>query len=91
MKFTINEFMSRLPLPAIDKWKDGVWDIETFNKGGFKLVFFAPQGTDYQTTHDEDEFYFIVRGSGELVIGEARHSFEAGDVFLCCGRRGASI
>ena len=82
MKFTIEEFMGRLPLPANEKWTDGVWDIEPFEKDGVKLVFFAPRGTDHQTSHDEDEFYFIARGSGELVIAGERHPCSAGDAFF---------
>ena len=82
MKFTIDEMLSKLPLPANEKWKNGVWDLEPFEKDGVKLVFFAPRDTDYQTSHDEDEFYFIVRGSGRLVIAGKSHDFAAGDVFF---------
>jgi mannose-6-phosphate isomerase-like protein (cupin superfamily) len=82
MKFTVDEMLDRLPLPATDKWKDGVWDIEPFEKAGVKLVFFAPRGRDYQTAHNEDEFYLIVRGSGELNIAGVSFPFEAGDVLF---------
>ena len=82
MKFTVDEFLAKMPLPANDKWKGGVFDLEPFEKAGVKLVFFAPRGTDYQTSHDEDEFYFIVRGSGEIVIAGERQAFGAGDVFF---------
>ena len=82
MKFTIQEFLDRLPLPATEKWKDGVWDVEPFKKDGVTLVFFAPRGCDYQTFHDEDEFYFLVRGTGELVIDGVPNRFTAGDVFF---------
>src|SRR5687767_15301894 len=82
MKFTIEELLTKLPLPANNKWKDGVWDVEPFEKNGVKLVFFAPKGTDFQTFHDEDEFYFIARGSGAIVIGEEQFSFSEGDVFF---------
>ena len=82
MKFTIEELLTKLPLPANDKWKDGVWDVEPFEKNGVKLVFFAPKGTDYQTFHDEDEFYFIARGSGRIVIGDEIFSCMAGDAFF---------
>ena len=68
MKFTIDEYFSQLPLLADEKWTEGVWDIEPFEKKGVRLVFFAPHGTDHQTFHDEDEFYFIVRGKGEIVV-----------------------
>ena len=82
MKFTVEEFLRKLPLPANDKWKDGVWDVEPFEKDGVKLVFFAPPEQDYQTFHDEDEFYFIARGIGELIIDGVTNQFEAGDVFF---------
>jgi mannose-6-phosphate isomerase-like protein (cupin superfamily) len=82
MKFTAGELFAKLPLPPDDKWKDGVWDVETFSKNGITLVFFAPRGVDYQTFHDKDEFYFIIRGSGELVTGVSRLSFESGDVLF---------
>lgn len=82
MKFTIDELLSRLPLPANEKWKEGTWDLEPFEKNGVKLVFFAPRGKDYQTFHDEDEFYFIARGSGRIVIGNDSLDFTAGDVFF---------
>ena len=82
MKFTIEEFLNRLPLPADEKWKDGVLDVEPFQKGNVRLVFFAPRGTDYQTFHEEDEFYFVVGGKGELIIEDERFSCETGDAFF---------
>ena len=82
MKFTVDEFLAKLPLPANDKWKDGVWDVEPFTKNGVTLVFFAPRGVDYQTAHDKDEFYFIVQGSGELVTPDERLPCSAGDALF---------
>ncbi len=82
MKFTIDEFLAKLPLPANAKWKDGVFDVEAFKKGNVSLVFFAPRLTDYQTFHEEDEFYFIVRGRGEIVIEGEKFACELGDVFF---------
>ena len=82
MKFTVEELLSKLPLPADEKWKDGVWDVEPFTKRGVRLVFFAPRGNDYQTAHDEDEFYFVVRGSGKLVIEGEPFDCTTGDAFF---------
>jgi mannose-6-phosphate isomerase-like protein (cupin superfamily) len=82
MKFTVEEMSAKLPLPASEKWKDGVWDVEPFKKGNVTLIFFAPRGTDYQTFHEEDEFYFIVRGNGELIIEGDRFTCEIGDTFF---------
>ena len=82
MKFTIDEMLQRLPLAATEKWKEGVWDLEPLEKAGVKLVFFAPRGRDYQTSHDEDEFYFIARGAGVIVVAGERFECAAGDVFF---------
>ena len=82
MKFAIEQFLAELPLPANEKWKDGVWDVGPFEKAGVRLVFFAPKGTDYQTWHDEDEFYFIGRGSAKLVIGDDVYECVPGDAFF---------
>lgn len=82
MKFTIDECLTRLPLPENEKWTKGVWDFEPFAKGSVRLVFFAPNEKDFQTSHDEDEFYFIARGSGEIVIDGERQEFTAGDAFF---------
>jgi mannose-6-phosphate isomerase-like protein (cupin superfamily) len=81
MRFTVKEYLDRLPLPGNDKWKHGIWDVEAFRKEHVSMVLFAPKGEDFQTSHDEDEFYFIVSGSGEMVIGGERHPFAAGDAF----------
>lgn len=86
MKFTIEEMLAKLPLPANEKWKKGVWDIEPFEKNNVKLIFFAPKETDFQTFHEEDEFYFIARGSGELIIEDERFSCESGDVFFVAAK-----
>lgn len=82
MKFTVDELSQFLPMPANEKWTDGVWDFEAFKNDGARLVFFAPRGVDRQTVHDDDEFYFIARGSGEIVIGPERFDFVAGDAFF---------
>lgn len=85
-KFTTSELLQKLPQPPNEKWREGVWDIEPFERNGFRLVFFAPRGTDYQTAHEEHEFYFIARGSGTLVIGNDSFPFEAGDAFFVPAR-----
>ena len=82
MKYTVEEFLAKLPLPADEKWKEGVWFKEVLAKGEFRLEFFAPRGTDYQTPHDADEFYIVARGSGDLIIENERFSFQIGDALF---------
>lgn len=82
MKFTAAEFLAVLPLPADEKWKDGVSFTTAFGQGNVSLEFFAPRGTDYQTFHEKDEFYFIARGSGELIVEGETFSCAVGDAFF---------
>ena len=82
MKFTVEEFLEKLPLPANEKWKEGVWFTSAFSKGNFELEFYAPKGKDYQTPHEKDEIYVIVRGGGEFVKANERINFAAGDVLF---------
>ena len=86
MKFRADDLLAKLPLAANEKWAEGVWDVEPFKKGNVSLVFFAPRGTDQQTAHDEDEFYFIISGTGGLVIGDVRRTFVVGDAFFVAAR-----
>jgi len=87
VKFTIDDLLSRLPLPANNRWPDGVWDLEAFKKGKVTLVFFAPRVKDHQTFHEEDEFYFIVRGSGEIVIEDVRSQVTTGNAIFVGARK----
>jgi mannose-6-phosphate isomerase-like protein (cupin superfamily) len=82
MKFTIEEFLAKLPRPANEKWKDGVWFTNAFSKGDFELEFFAPRGRDYQTPHDKDEFYIIVRGAADLLIENEKIPCALGDALF---------
>ncbi len=80
MKFSLDEVLARLPLPATSKWPDGVWDIETIASQGLSLILFAPRTHDYQTAHDQDELYFFVRGEGALQLQNEQIACAPGDV-----------
>ncbi len=82
MKFTPETFLAKLPLPADDKWLNGVSFTTAFRRGQVSLEFFAPRVKDYQTFHEEDEFYFIVSGKGTLLIETERFECAAGDAFF---------
>ena len=88
MKFTTKEFLAKLPLPADEKWKDGVWFTNVFTKGDFELEFFAPRGTDYQTPHEKDEFYIIVSGTADLLKENETINCQIGDaLFVAAGEK----
>ena len=82
MKFSFESEMSKLPLAATDKWKQGVWDLEVYKHGTMLLEVFAPYKIDYQTPHQQDELYFVMRGKGEFVLGDDRMTFKAGDALF---------
>lgn len=82
MKFSVGEFLEKLPLPADEKWREGVWFTNVFSKGDFELEFFAPRGKDYQTPHEKDEIYVIASGSGEFIKENERMTFKTGDVLF---------
>lgn len=82
MKFSFADMIAMLPMPPNEKWPDGVWDIEPLKKGNATLVFFAPRGTDHQTFHEDDEFYVIVRGSGEILLDGERSAVQTGDALF---------
>jgi len=82
MKFTPEEFLAKLPLPATEKWKSGVSFTTAFRRRNLTLEFFAPRETDYQTTHEEDEFYIIARGSAELIIEAEKFDCAVGDALF---------
>jgi ribosomal protein S18 acetylase RimI-like enzyme len=68
MILRISEIISKLPLPATNKWPQGLWDIEVFRRNDFSVSLFTPKGYDYQTPHQQDEIYIIQSGHGEIDI-----------------------
>jgi mannose-6-phosphate isomerase-like protein (cupin superfamily) len=60
----------------------GVWDFQVHEKENVRMIFFAPSQIDHQTSHEEDEYYFIVAGNGEILIADERLSFVTGDAFF---------
>ncbi len=79
MKISFNDTLAKLPLPATEKWPEGVWDIEALKHGTMSLILFAPQGKDYQTPHCQDELYIVVAGAGVIEIDGESISFALGD------------
>jgi mannose-6-phosphate isomerase-like protein (cupin superfamily) len=82
MKISIHDFLQKLPLPATPKWPEGVWDIEALRHGTMSLLLFAPTGKDYQTAHEQDEIYIVVKGSGTFIKNEFRYKFSEGDALF---------
>ncbi|MES2392458.1 MAG: cupin domain-containing protein [Acidobacteriota bacterium] len=87
MRVTLDEAMKRLPLPATERWPEGVWDVEAMARGTMSVILFAPRGKDYQTSHGQDELYIVMSGSGVLQVEDERIAFGVGDVlFVAAGK-----
>lgn len=79
IKATVEEVFSRIPGPVTVEWPMGERFAVALAHGTMSVEYYAPVGHDPQTPHEQDEIYFIHRGTGELVIEGERHAFEAGD------------
>ena len=82
MKISLKEMSGRLPGPISEKWPLGERFVRGMAHGTMSVELYAPRGHDPQTPHVQDELYFIMQGSGELVIAEQRHTCAAGDAFF---------
>lgn len=87
MVIDAHSYAEILPLPPIDKWQQGVWDVEALRHGTMSLIYFAPEGIDYQTPHDQDEIYIVLEGSGMIEIEGDEHPFSPGSaIFVRAGQ-----
>ncbi|MCX6382486.1 MAG: cupin domain-containing protein [Armatimonadetes bacterium] len=82
MKINPNELKAQLPLPATEKWVEGIWDIEALAHGTMSVLYFAPRGKDYQTAHEQDEIYVIIAGSANFNLNGERMECATGDVLF---------
>jgi mannose-6-phosphate isomerase-like protein (cupin superfamily) len=87
MKISLRETLGKLPLPATEKWPQGVWDVTALERGSMSVLLFAPKHQDYQTPHSQDELYIVMRGSGTFLLEEQPIEIEAGDVLFVPARR----
>jgi mannose-6-phosphate isomerase-like protein (cupin superfamily) len=82
MKIVLQDLVQKIPLPATEKWPEGVWDVEAFKNGSMSLILYTPKGKDYQTAHDQDELYIVVSGSGVLIKDKEHYPFDTGDALF---------
>jgi len=53
-----------------------------FAHGSMQIRYYAPEGHDEQTPHDQDEVYFIASGTGSFVREGERVQFGPGDMLF---------
>ncbi|HTA65833.1 MAG TPA: cupin domain-containing protein [Xanthomonadaceae bacterium] len=86
MRLQPSDFLARLPLPATDRWPEGVRFIETFARSGLELELYAPRGSDPQGPHSRDEIYIVIAGSAALDIDGVEHACAIGDALFVPAR-----
>lgn len=52
------------------------------NRGTLEVGLYAPEGTDPQEPHDQDECYVILEGEGRFRMGDETVPFRPGDFFF---------
>lgn len=82
MRISLADALSNLPLPPTERWPEGVWDTEAFAQGSMSVILFTPRGTDYQSSHRQDELYIVLKGGGVLLVEGTRYPFVTGDVLF---------
>ncbi len=82
LKAIAADLVKQLPGPVSDGWPDGERYLKAFEHGSMLVEVYKPVGHDPQTPHEHDELYFIISGTGEIVIGGARAAFTPGMAFF---------
>ena len=52
---------------------------ELFKHGTLSLEVYKPIQVDNQKSHDRDEIYVVISGSGKFYCGDEHYAFEKGD------------
>ncbi len=82
VKTNFDELLAQLPLAPSEKWPAGVPFVTAMTHGTMSVEAFALNELDHQTPHDQDELYFVQRGSGVLTIDDVAHTCKAGDALF---------
>lgn len=82
MKASIRQALTGLPAAPTARYPEGAPFATVMTGGTMRVEVFAPRGVDLQTSHTQDELYFVQRGTGEIVINGQRFDAAAGDAFF---------
>jgi mannose-6-phosphate isomerase-like protein (cupin superfamily) len=85
---TVAAARAQVPGPPAPGWPDGTPFATLLAHGTMTVEYYAPVGTDLQQPHDQDELYFIERGSGVFALEDEELPFAPGDcLFVPAGAR----
>ena len=61
--------------------------LEYFSHGTMRVGLYAPDGTDHQQPHEQDELYVIAEGSGKFYADGETFDFVKGDVLFVAAHK----
>jgi mannose-6-phosphate isomerase-like protein (cupin superfamily) len=82
LRASVVDLLQRLPGHHTANWPEGERFTEAFARGTLFVELYAPEAIDAQKPHTRDEVYFVVSGSGEIVVAGERTHFAAGDALF---------
>jgi hypothetical protein len=82
LKASVAELLPRLPGRVSAKWPLGERFVQALAHGSMSVELYAPIGSDPQSPHQQDELYFVISGTGDLVCGQERTRFGPHTVLL---------
>lgn len=86
MKISLSTLLSQIPGAPIELWPNGERYAEGLKHGTMSLGFYAPEDSDPQQPHAQDEIYIVQTGTSNFILNEQSMSLAAGDaVFVPAG------
>lgn len=82
MKANFEDLIATLPGASTAQWPAGVPFVTAMSHGTMSVEAFAINELDRQSPHEQDELYFVQRGSGTLTIEGVAHACKAGDALF---------
>ena len=87
MKASFDTLLAQLPRDASEQWPAGEPFVRAMVHGTMSVEVFAPNELDRQTQHEQDEIYFVKRGTATLSISGEPLACTAGDaIFVAAGQ-----
>lgn len=77
-RLTVAEAVAQLPEQTATQLRF----ITMLQRGTLSVELYAPQETDDQQPHRQDELYVVIAGRGDFINGDTRHQFGPGDVLF---------
>jgi mannose-6-phosphate isomerase-like protein (cupin superfamily) len=79
LKANIDEVKSSITGIPNATWPKGVWFAPALQHGSMSVEVYTPRGEDLQRPHEQDELYFIHRGTAQFFLNGAVSPCKEGD------------